>query len=108
MCSDAALVEITRPSDHYLLTYDNKRDKIHNMIIKHTAKLDSVCSQNQPRTSDILDNIASSLPHDVTNKLVWMEGLQLEKYFICNRKIALKPSICKFGIYKDIKNGTHQ
>ena len=34
MCSDAALVEITRPSDHYLLTYDNKRDKIHNMIIK--------------------------------------------------------------------------
>ena len=61
----------------------------------------SACKTKRPRTSHILDDIASSLPRDVTNKLVWMEGLLLEIYFICNKKITLKPSICKFIIYKN-------
>ena len=55
----------------------------------------------QPGTSHILDHIAFSLPRDITNKLMWKEGLLLEKYFLRNKKITFKPFILKFIICKN-------
>ena len=38
---------------------------------------------------------------DVTNKLFWIVGLVLEKYFLSNKNITSKPSICKLIVYKN-------